>query len=212
MDLDWLDKNSFLDRNQVRESITALDHWHFNNGFEWFGAAADIFSDLAPQSREYFWKELEHYASERINFKIEAVRNEIENKLSEYPRLDESPKKAAQEIWSQLRRLWGRFAYNPKYDEEFGESLSIDGLYFEIRWILGQILSSIPDITELSEDEWEVDMLPTKYSDLEKPYHIVEFLVKTLSDTHVKFFYIDLYPEVLAAQLEAIMKSETKDR
>jgi hypothetical protein len=55
-------------------------------------------------------------------------------------------------------------------------------------------------------------LLPTKNSDLEEPYHIVEFLVKTLADAHIQDFYTDMYPEALVAQLKIIMKAGTKDR
>jgi len=212
VDIDWLKKNSFLDRNQIRDLIKNLDCQHFSSGQQWMGAVADLFSDLAPQSREIFREELEGYVADHVNFKIDYVRDDIERKLAEYPRLPESPKEAAQEVWCELRRLWGRFDYNPQCAAEFGESLSINGLYFEVRWILGQILSTFPDIVEISDNEWEGSVLPAKYSDLEKSYHIAEFLVKTLSDLHVQDFYSDMYPQALAAQLEAILEAETKDR
>ena len=212
MDIAWLEKNSFLDHNQVRDLIKDLDRRHFNSGQAWFGAAADLFSDLAPQSREYYWEELKRYASDNINFKIEYVQSEVDENLRKYACIAGNPEEAARQVFTQLWRLWGIFDYNPQCSAEFGESLSINAFYFEIRWILGQLLTTFPDLLEVSEDDFFEDELPEKYRALDKAYHVVEFLAKSLGDEHIQFFYSDMYPEALAAQLEAILERETSNR
>ncbi len=206
MDVIWLDKNSFLERGEIREFLVSLTLRHFNNGYEWMGAAADKFSDLAPTARDIFWEELDKYAKEHSNFRIEYVHDEINQKLKEYPLLPVDPKRASEQVFSELRSLHERFIYNAKCDTDNFNSLSIDGFYFEVRWILGQILSTFPDI--LDKAEYEAEELPKKYNDFDTAYHVVEFLLKTLGDMHIQDFYTGYYPLSFAVQLESILKEK----
>lgn len=207
MDINWLEKNSFLERDEIQSFFIHLNGWHFNNGYEWMGVVVDKFSDLAPKAREIFWEELVLYANKNINFQIDYVLDEINKKLKEYPLLQSDPQKASIEISNELWKLWNRFYYNPKVNPRFRKLFTISSLYDEIRWILGQILATFPDIIDVNFGEAGIVALPSRYNDLDSVYHIVEFLVKILSDSHIYYFFIDNFPEAFAALLEGILNA-----
>lgn len=203
MDAEWLSRNSFPERKGVRELLEEVDRRHFWSGNARAGALSDLFSDLDPSAREYFWGELASHATAYPNLSIEDVRERIDSKLAEYPLLPSDPRAASDEVFRELRQLWERFEHNPASITR-NDTLSVNGFYFEIRWILGQILATCPDVLELSSEELDHGTLPAKYSKLEPAWDVVEHLVKTLSDQHVQDFYSD-HPQALAAQLQVLL-------
>lgn len=206
MDIAWLEDNSFKSRDEVRGLFSSLLDCHFNSGQEWHGAVTDMFSDIAPSSRAYFWEELEEYSKANVNFKSECVRNDIEEKLREYPPLPTKPNQANELALTELRRLFRRIIYNPEVDPNEEDALSICDYYFETRWVLGQILATFPDM--LDDADWETQELPEKYLDLEEAYGVVEFVVKTLSDAHNRDFFTDEHSSAFVALMQSILSEE----
>ncbi len=209
MDRAWLEKNSFLDQERINLFFFSLGDCHFESGYAWEGAVSDAFSDLAPLARGHFWRELEQYANAHINFPIERARDSINEKLAEYAPLPADPEKASNGVFHELEVLWNRCYRNPKSDYDGPDELSINAFYFEVRWVLGQILATFPDILDVQEEwEWEGDEFPGKYADLSTAYYVVEFLVKTLGDQHIRDFYNDICSELFAVQMECVLENK----
>lgn len=188
MDLAWLLKNSFLDRGKIAGFFKELQNSHLD--------VSAFFSDLAPESRKYFWEEFELYAKDKPNTETDSIREKINSKLAEYPQLPADLKKASNEILYKLEGLY----------EQERENYYPSSFHSEVRWILGQILTSFPDF--IDEAGWDYDdLLPYeltkhfrdmpipperyKYKDLEDAYNVIEFILKLLGDNHNRDFFMD---------------------
>ena len=205
MDRTWLKNNSFLDREIISNFFKELQNPLLD--------APAFFSDLAPESRKYFWEEFELYAQVKPNTETDSIQEEINSKLTEYPKLPADLKKTSAEILYKLESL---------YKQE-REDYYFSRFHSEVCWILGQILTSFPDF--IDEADWDYDgLLPNeltkhfrdmpippednKYKGLEDAYNVVEFILKLLGDIHIQDFFTEHSCELFWNLIEGILSEK----
>jgi hypothetical protein len=179
MDIEWLKQNSFPTRVQMRRRFANIDLMSFDGRDDWFMTVAGMCSDLAPGSRDHYWKELAAYGKRKVYADLESIHNMLHDKIAEYPNLPMIPTVAADKIMDELGYL-------------VELEVSIHFFHGEVRWVLGQILGAFPNIRE-QYDPLSMQ-LEGEYAVLNEPYGMVESIIKTLGDPCVRNYYDRNHP------------------
>lgn len=192
MDIKWLKKNSFLNRVQVRKRLDAVDGLSFARKADWVAAMACIPSDLGPQARDYCWLEFMDYGVRKPSADLEAVRDCKHMKSLEYPDLPPVARVIAAKIMEELRYL-------------VELEVTTNDFYREVRWLLGQMLNAAPNIMEACDPMSR--QLTGEYALLNKPYGIIECILKTLGDPHVRAFYDEYDPNAFIKHVSVLLEA-----